>query len=267
MNFFIQSRNDELSNELMETAKMYLTDFGLKLNEENPDIVLSIGGDGTLLHAFHKYKHITDSVAFVGIHTGHLGFYADWKPSEIEKLVISIAKKEFKVIEYPLLEVTINYKHGEDSSVYLALNESTVKSPDVTLVMDVELNGSLFERFRGDGLCMSTPSGSTAYNKALGGAIVHPSLEAMQLAEIASINNRVFRTVGSSLVLPKHHTCLLRPVNGPDFMVTVDHLHLLHKDVASIEYKVAEEKVRFARFRAFPFWTRVHDSFIDSDLK
>ena len=267
MNFFIQSRNDELSNQLMETAKMYLTDFGLTLNEESPDIVLSIGGDGTLLHAFHKYKHMADSVAFVGIHTGHLGFYADWKPSEIEKLVISIAKKEFKVIEYPLLEVTINYKHEEDSSIYLALNESTVKSPDVTLVMDVELNGSLFERFRGDGLCMSTPSGSTAYNKALGGAIVHPSLEAMQLAEIASINNRVFRTVGSSLVLPKHHTCLLRPVNGPDFMVTVDHLHLLHKDVASIQYKVAEEKVRFARFRAFPFWTRVHDSFIDSDLK
>ncbi|MEK3974278.1 MULTISPECIES: NAD kinase [unclassified Psychrobacillus] len=267
MKFFIQSRNDELSNQLMETAKMYLTDFGLVLDEETPDIVLSIGGDGTLLHAFHKYKHMTDSVAFVGIHTGHLGFYADWKPSEIEKLVISIAKKEFKVIEYPLLEVTINYKHEEDNSVYLALNESTVKSPDVTLVMDVELNGSLFERFRGDGLCMSTPSGSTAYNKALGGAIVHPSLEAMQLAEIASINNRVFRTVGSSLVLPKHHTCLLRPVNGPDFMVTVDHLHLLHKDVASIEYRVAEERVRFARFRSFPFWTRVHDSFIDSDLK
>lgn len=267
MKFFIQSRNDELSNQLMETAKMYLTEFGLVLDEETPDIVLSIGGDGTLLHAFHKYKHMTDSVAFVGIHTGHLGFYADWKPSEIEKLVISIAKKEFKVIEYPLLEVTINYKHEEDNSVYLALNESTVKSPDVTLVMDVELNGSLFERFRGDGLCMSTPSGSTAYNKALGGAIVHPSLEAMQLAEIASINNRVFRTVGSSLVLPKHHTCLLRPVNGPDFMVTVDHLHLLHKDVASIEYRVAEEKVRFARFRSFPFWTRVHDSFIDSDLK
>ena len=51
-----------------------------------------------------------------------------------------------------------------------------VKSPDVTLVMDVELNGDHFERFRGDGLCMSTPSGSTAYNKALGGAIIHPSL-------------------------------------------------------------------------------------------
>ncbi|MDF2065729.1 NAD kinase [Bacillus sp. Cr_A10] len=267
MKFFIQSRNDDLSNKLMEDAKLYLVDFGLSFDEENPDIVLSIGGDGTLLHAFHKYKHLTSSVAFVGIHTGHLGFYADWKPVEIEKLVISIAKKEYDVIEYPLLEVTINYRHEEDSSVYLAVNESTVKSPDVTLVMDVELNGMHFERFRGDGLCMSTPSGSTAYNKALGGAIVHPSLEAMQLAEIASINNRVFRTVGSPLVLPKHHSCLLKPVKGPDFMVTVDHLQLLHKDVQSIMYRVANEKIRFARFRSFPFWQRVHDSFIDSDLK
>ncbi len=50
----------------------------------------------------------------------------------------------------------------------------------------------LFERFRGDGLAISTPTGSTAYNKSVGGAVVHPSINAMQLAEIASLNNRVF---------------------------------------------------------------------------
>ena len=70
--------------------------------------------------------------------------------------------------------------HSE-SSTFLALNEATIKSPDVTLVMDVELNGEHFERFRGDGLCISTPSGSTAYNKALGGAIIHPTLQALQI--------------------------------------------------------------------------------------
>ncbi|AYC29026.1 NAD kinase [Paenisporosarcina cavernae] len=263
MKFAIQSRNDDQSNELMERAKTYLTDFGLTFDEESPDIVLSIGGDGTLLHAFHRYADQLSSVAFVGIHTGHLGFYADWKPDEIEKLVISIAKHEYNVIEYPLLEATIHYCGEEESSTYLALNESTIKSPDVTLVMDVELNGSHFERFRGDGLCMSTPSGSTAYNKALGGAVIHPALEAIQLTEMASINNRVFRTVGSSLVLPAHHACVLKPVKAADFMVTIDQLHLLHKDVKSIEYRVAKEKVRFARFRPFPFWKRVHDSFID----
>lgn len=266
MKFAIQSRSDQVSNDLMARAKTYLTDFGLEWNEESPDIVLSIGGDGTLLHAFHRYREQLSSVAFIGVHTGHLGFYADWKPAEIEKLVISIAKKQFEVIQYPLLEATINYTNSEEQSVYLALNESTIKSPDVTLVMDVELNGSHFERFRGDGLCMSTPSGSTAYNKALGGAVIHPSLEAMQLTEMASINNRVFRTVGSPLVLPAHHTCILKPVKAPDFMVTIDHLQLLHKDVKSIQYRVAKEKVNFARFRPFPFWKRVHDSFIDSDV-
>ena len=266
MKFAIQSRNDAYSNKLMAQAKTYLSDFGLEWNEDSPDIVISIGGDGTLLHAFHRYREQLATVAFVGIHTGHLGFYADWKPAEIEKLVISIAKKEFEVFQYPLLEATINYRNNDDQSVYLALNESTIKSPDVTLVMDVELNDMHFERFRGDGLCMSTPSGSTAYNKALGGAVIHPSLEAMQLTEMASINNRVFRTVGAPLILPSHHTCVLKPVKASDFMVTIDHLQLLHKDVKSIQYRVAKEKVRFARFRPFPFWKRVHDSFIDSDV-
>ena len=265
MKFYIQSRTDKLSDELMAKAREYLEDFGMEWDEDYPDVVLSIGGDGTFLHAFHKYRDQLDSVAFVGIHTGHLGFYADWKPVEIEKLVLSIAKKDYIVSEYPLLEVNINYQNRSEPTVYLAMNESTVKSPDVTLVMDVFLNGDHFERFRGDGLCMSTPSGSTAYNKALGGAIIHPSLPAMQLTEMASINNRVFRTVGSPLVLPAHHKCVLKPVKAPDFVVTIDHLQLLHKDVKSIEYKVADEKVRFARFRAFPFWQRVHDSFIDSE--
>ncbi|HSI67746.1 MAG TPA: NAD kinase [Planococcus sp. (in: firmicutes)] len=265
MKFYIQSRTDKLSDELMAKARDYLEDFGMEWDEDYPDVVLSIGGDGTFLHAFHKYRDQLDSVAFVGIHTGHLGFYADWKPVEIEKLVLSIAKQDYEVIEYPLLEVNINYQNRREPTVYLAMNESTVKSPDVTLVMDVFLNGDHFERFRGDGLCMSTPSGSTAYNKALGGAIIHPSLPAMQLTEMASINNRVFRTVGSPLVLPAHHKCVLKPVKAPDFMVTIDHLQLLHKDVKSIEYRVADEKVRFARFRAFPFWQRVHDSFIDSE--
>ncbi len=117
MKFSIQSRRDAQSNELMELAKTYLQDFGLTYDEETPEIVVSIGGDGTLLHAFHRYSHLLDQVAFVGIHTGHLGFYADWKPSELEKLVLSIAKKDFNVVEYPLLEVRVEH-HNAESNTY-----------------------------------------------------------------------------------------------------------------------------------------------------
>ncbi|WP_221563865.1 MULTISPECIES: NAD kinase [Bacillaceae] len=262
MNFSIISKGDEKSAKLEKRIKSYLQDFDLKWNEKEPDIVISIGGDGTLLHAFHHYIERVDQTAFVGVHTGHLGFYADWTPSEVEKLVIHIAKTPFQIVEYPLLEVTVRYLDDDKESRYLAMNECTVKSVEGSLVMNVEIKGEEFETFRGDGLCISTPSGSTAYNKALGGAIIHPSLPSLQLAEMASINNRVFRTVGSPLVLPQHHTCMLKPVNDVDFHITIDHLFLLHEKVKSIQCRVAEEKVRFARFRPFPFWKRVRESFV-----
>ncbi|WP_085521704.1 NAD kinase [Tuberibacillus sp. Marseille-P3662] len=262
MRFAIQSKGDETSNQIQEQIKRYLTGFELVYDEEEPDIVISVGGDGTLLYAFQRYVHRLDETAFVGVHTGHLGFYADWTPEEVEKLVIHIAKTPFHIVDYPLLEVTVRFNDDKKEKRYLALNECTVKSMEGSLVMDVVIKGETFETFRGDGLCISTPSGSTAYNKALSGAIIHPSLPSIQLAEMASINNRVFRTVGSPLILPQHHTCMLRPVNDVNFDVTIDHLFLVHKDVKSIQCRVAHEKVRFARFRPFPFWKRVKESFI-----
>ncbi|UTR11109.1 NAD kinase [Evansella sp. LMS18] len=262
MRFTVRSRGDHDSNMISQRIKNYLLEFSLEFDPESPDIVISVGGDGTLLEAFHEYTHRLSETAFVGVHTGHLGFYADWQPEEVEKLVIHIAKTPFKVVEYPVLEVIIRHNGERKSERFLALNECTVKSMEGSLVMDLEIKGDLFETFRGDGLCISTPSGSTAYNKALGGAILHPSLSTIQIAEMASINNRVYRTVGSPLVLPQHHTCLLKPKNNVDFQVTIDHLTLLQQEVKSIQYRVAEEKVRFARFRPFPFWKRVKESFI-----
>lgn len=262
MKFAISSRSDSNSNTIMQKMKTYLLDFQLEYDEDQPDIVISVGGDGTLLYAFHRYRSRLDKTAFIGVHTGHLGFYADWVPDDIEKLVIAIAKTPYSIVEYPILEVIIRHNDGGREARYLALNECTVKSIEGTLVMDVEIKGQPFETFRGDGLCMSSPSGSTAYNKALGGAILHPSIRAIQIAEMASINNRVFRTIGSPLILPEHHTCMLKPVNDVDFQITIDHLTLLHKDVKSIQCRVASENVRFARFKPFPFWRRVRDSFV-----
>ncbi len=262
MKFFIQCRGDQTSKEIEEKIKSYLVKFNMEYNEEEPDLVISVGGDGTLLEAFHRFCHRLDQTAFIGVHTGHLGFYADWVPSEIEKLVIEIVRTPFQVIEYPLLEIIIRPKEYDKEHRYLALNESSVKTAEGSVVLDVEIRGEHFETFRGDGLCISTPSGSTAYNKALGGAIIHPSLEALQITEMASINNRVFRTVGSPLILPKHHTLVLRPRNERTFLITIDHLTMSFNEVDSIQCRVAKERVRFARFRPFPFWKRVHDSFI-----
>jgi NAD+ kinase len=262
MKFAIQSRGDAKSNEICSKIKNYLSEFNLEFNETEPDLVISVGGDGTLLEAFHSYIHRLKYTAFIGIHTGHLGFYADWQPKELEKLIIEIARTPFQVVEYPLLEITICHEEVDKEDKFIALNEATIKTSAGSVVIDVEIKGEHFETFRGDGLCISTPSGSTAYNKALGGAIIHPSLEAIQITEMASINNRVFRTIGSPLILPKHHTCMLKPIHDRSFLISIDHITKEYKNVKSIECRVAREKVKFARFRPFPFWKRVHDSFI-----
>lgn len=260
MKFYIHNRGDEVSRQLEVTFRRQAETHGLIWDEEKPDIVVSIGGDGTLLHAFHKYIHSIDHVAFVGVHTGNLGFYADWKPEEIERLIEGMGLRQYRIVEYPLLELEIETDAGTEC--FLALNEATMKGIEATLVAQVNINDERFEMFRGDGICISTPSGSTAYNKALGGAIIHPSIEALQVTEIASINNRVYRTLGSPIVLPKHHHIDIYPEPGKRLMLSIDHIYKEYPNINTLRANVAARKVKFVRYRSFPFWNRVADAFI-----
>ncbi|OEG00036.1 NAD kinase [Vulcanibacillus modesticaldus] len=262
MKYTLVYREDELSNDIKDQFHKYASENNLIEDSKSPDLIISIGGDGTMLEAFHANKHRLDKVAFLGIHTGHLGFYADWQPNELEMLASLIATKPLQYIEYPLVKINIITENEEVQ--LLALNEFTVKNIEKTLVMKIKINHEDFEMFRGDGLCISTPSGSTGYNKSLGGAVIHPTLESIQVSEMASINNRVYRTIGSPLLLPKHHCIDLYPQHKTVISLTLDHLSMQMKDIISIQCTVADEKIRFARYRPFPFWNRVRDAFIGS---
>mgnify|MGYP001482653258 CR=1 FL=1 len=264
MKYYILNRGDQYSQELTQTFKTLARQRGLIWDQEEPDIVVTVGGDGTMLQAFHTFSDQLDRLAFVGIHTGHLGFYADWKPSELHQLVERMSdpdtRLEQHVVKYPIAEVQIN--RIDESLTYYALNELTLRGIHATLVVQLNVNDQRFETFRGDGICISTPSGSTAYNKSAGGAIIHPSLETIQIAEIASINNKVYRSLGSSMILPKHHHCDLYPKANQKILLSIDHLKFEYDDIISIRAMVGDKKVRFARFRPFPFWNRVKEAFI-----
>src|SRR5690625_7233487 len=85
MKFVIVSRGDERSKKIKLTMRQYLVDFDLVYDEKEPDLVISVGGDGTFLEAFHRYVYRLQETAFIGVHTGHLGFYADWVPERSEE--------------------------------------------------------------------------------------------------------------------------------------------------------------------------------------
>lgn len=264
--YWVVDRGDDLSIQLTQKFHELAAMYKMTREQDHPDIVLSIGGDGTMLHAFHLYKHRLDQTAFVGIHTGRLGFFADWKPDEIEQLALHMqatSADQMTVVRYPLVEIEIQTPTGTETE--LALNEFTLKGAGVTLVAQLNINDDKFEMFRGDGICISTPMGSTAYNKSLGGGIIHPSLDTIQIAEIASINNRVYRTLGSSIILPKHHHCDIYPAEGQQIILTLDHLAKQRTDLLSLRCRVAEQKVSFVRFRPLTFWNRVREAFIGFD--
>lgn len=251
-------KSEAVSRELWTRLK----EENFILTPKNPDIVISIGGDGMLLSAFHKYEKLIDRVRFVGIHTGHLGFYTDYRDFEVENLVENLKLDTGARVSYPILNVKVKMTDGRVVEMK-ALNEATIKRLSKTMVADIIINNVPFERFRGDGISVSTPTGSTAYNKSLGGAVLHPTIEALQIAEVASLNNRVYRTLGSSIVVPKKDKIVIEPKHSDRYSIAVDNKTIVYDNIDCIEYQIDNSKIHFVATPSHTsFWNRVKDAFI-----
>lgn len=251
-------KSEAVSKELWTKLK----EANFILTPKNPDIVISIGGDGMLLSAFHKYEKLIDRVRFVGIHTGHLGFYTDYRDFEVDKLIENLKLDTGARVSYPILNVKVKMTDGRIVEAR-ALNEAIVKRLSKTMVADIIINNVPFERFRGDGISVSTPTGSTAYNKSLGGAVLHPTIEALQIAEVASLNNRVYRTLGSSVVVPKKDKIVIEPKHSDRYSIAVDNKTFVYDSIESIEYQIDNSKIHFVATPSHTsFWNRVKDAFI-----
>ena len=250
------------TEQIKNQREQKLSDRHITIDNANPDIVITIGGDGTLLSAFHHYQAQLETIRFLGGHTGHLGFYTDWRADELDDLVISLQSDNGQAVSYPLLDISVTYHDENQARHYLALNEATLKRIGMTMGADVYIGGELFEHFRGDGLCVSTPTGSTAYNKSLGGAVIHPSLDVIQLTEIGSLNNLVYRTISSPMIVPVNDWITIVPNQASDFFMTVDQENIYGKQIEQIMFKVSKRKIRFAKYRHTEFWRRVQAAFI-----
>ncbi|RVU72280.1 MULTISPECIES: NAD kinase [Lactobacillus] len=264
MKVAIAHNNNEETLKVVAHLKELLNNKQIVYDAKYPDIVITVGGDGTLINAFHRYVNQVDSIRFIGVHTGHLGFYTDWRSYDVEKMVDALTFKKPEAAKYPLLEVTMETESGEQKH-FLALNESAVKRVSHTLEADVYIDDQLFENFRGDGLCVSTPTGSTAYSKSLGGAVIHPQLKALQMTEIASINNRVFRTLSAPIVIAPDQWITIIP-NTDHFVMTIDGERKNIRNAKKIIYRISKHAIQFDRFGHHHFWSRVQNAFI-SDKK
>lgn len=232
-----------------------ISEYGLEFDQENPDVVIFVGGDGTFLRAVHEYLPNIDQICFLGINQGTLGFYPDFEIEDLDDIFTSLKNDEYSVRTCSLIEALFG------NQIILAVNEIRIENPFHTLIADVFVNDEYLETYRGNGLCVASTLGSSAYNKSLGGAIIASNLEVMQLTEIAPINNRIYRSMNSSIVVDENSTIILRgefkecvigydhlttklDTNNVTFKLSNIHINIVNKTGQNIVHKLKEALIK-----------------------
>ena len=151
-----------------------------------PDLVLSVGGDGTFLETMLKVKDLGIPVA--GINTGRLGFLANISEEEINQSLDLLYKGDYEIIERCLLEIS-DPSDIFNGSAPVALNEITIQKADLSMItISVFVDETYLNTYWADGLIVSTATGSTAYNLSVGGPILSPEDESIIISPISPHN-------------------------------------------------------------------------------
>lgn len=171
---------------------------GIRLNlirkEEIPsqvEVVIVLGGDGTLLSVARlvgKYK-----VPILGVNLGGLGFLTEITLKELDKVLDRVIEGDFIVDERVALRAAV-LRRGEKMADFTVLNDAVINKGALARIIDLEtsINGEYLTTFKSDGLILSTPTGSTAYNLSAGGPIIYPSLHCIIITPICphTLTNR-----------------------------------------------------------------------------
>ncbi len=197
----------------------YKTSFGKHYSDnyvnKNADLVIAIGGDGTLLSSARRFGYM--GIPILGVNLGSLGFLTDVPPEELTHSIQSILKNKYEKEERFFLESKVNNEKTKNK----ALNEIVIHSRKVAQLIEYELfiDQDFVYRQKADGIIISTPTGSTAYSLSANGPIIHPSAKAICLLpmfphslnsrplivdENAQIQIRICKKGSSSLSLDSH---------------------------------------------------------------
>ncbi|WP_426324856.1 NAD kinase [Microbacterium sp. E-13] len=160
--------------------------LGIDVPVPHIELAIVLGGDGTILRAAELVRD--GSAPVLGINMGHVGFLAETERDDMDEAVRRVIAREYEVEERMALQIRV--KDTGDSVVYetWALNEATVEkaSRERMLEVVVEIDGRPLSTFGCDGMVVSTPTGSTAYNFSAGGPVIWPTVEAIAVVPLSA---------------------------------------------------------------------------------
>ncbi|AYC29851.1 NAD kinase [Paenisporosarcina cavernae] len=259
---FIYTKTDETSQQKKSilSEKLLQAKFQVVENPKKANIIVSLGSDGAFLQAVRKTEFRQDCL-YAGISTtGTLSMYCDFHFHDLETAISSIRSSDIEIRRYPILQVSV-----DNNPHFYCLNEFSIRSNVIkTFVLDVFIDDLHFETFRGDGMVISTPTGSTAYNKSVNGAVVDPLLPCFQVSELASVNSNKYRTLGSSFLLSNQRKLILSlKLGGNDFpTMGMDNEALSIQHVQQVEVALSDKIIKTVKLKNNSFWEKVKRTYL-----
>ncbi len=240
VDIYIESQFSDLLSSVSSNNAFYRSFKTFETLNKSFDLLISIGGDGTILRAITFVKDL--DIPIVGINTGRLGFLATIQVEDIEKAIQNIIDGRYKISERSLLTLESPSKNKEISSLNFALNEIAVSRKNTTSMITVEtlLDGEYLTSYWCDGLIISTPTGSTGYSLSCGGPVITPGANSFVLTPIAPHN-----LSARPLVIPDSTEIQLR-VSGREeqHLVSLDSRIATFNNDTILEIKKANFKIK-----------------------
>lgn len=166
------------------------------------DIIMCLGGDGTFLTAIHDTYKFHKPI--IGVNLGSLGFLAEIPADKIHESLIRIFSGDYTKEKRMMLEMVCTDSDGNFKSTAIALNDIVISRGGISRILDLDLfiDDSFIERIPGDGVILSTPTGSTAYSLSAGGPIIQPDLELILINPLNphTLHNRCYISGNDSVV-------------------------------------------------------------------
>lgn len=228
---------------------------------ENASLNICIGGDGSFIRGVHNTNFT--KIPFVGVNTGTLGFYQEISFENIEKFVDEYIEKKYTIEKIRLLECEIKIK--DITKTQKCLNEFVIRSNGSEIIhLDIFIDNNHLETFAGDGLIISTPSGSTAYNMSIGGSIMYPTLKGFQLTPMAPIFSKVYRSLSNSIVIPNTSSLKIVPheKSYKKIAFTTDGIDRSFENIEYFTFKKAYQKIYKLMFNKDWYWINMKDKFL-----
>lgn len=227
----------------------------------NAELNICVGGDGAFLRTVHRNRF--PKIPFIGINTGNLGFFQEILPENIDDFIDKYINKKYFMEEIFLVEAEIKTK--TKSFLVTGINEIVIKQIKAKVIhLDVFIDGNHLEKFSGDGVIVSTPVGSTAYNFSSGGSIVHPSLKTLQLTPLSPINSEAYRSLPNSTVVPGDMIISIKPefryTNST--LIISDGMDLKYNNIQSINLKISNKILYKLNFDKDMYWNNLKSKFL-----